>query len=302
MKRPLEETALEQLRAENERLKQKLKLYMLERNFLHKRRESDESEKQLAQERFRQKLTQLENEKRFFVLEYERLRRVVGERTPKALTDSISHLHHTQKRDDVCNLRNAPDQDQEICDDKGEDTLSTMIQQTAKWSKNFEYQPPTVQSTRIKVEPRAVIEEKFVNTTFERVRKWNSLHSEQDWMLSPRDSGFKQELVVIALKALGGTGTLDDVDKWIRKRYSHLYGNILNRTSISRALSRQADSNVLHCDRRTKTRRWNIYYVPGMVQVGLSKLNGEISTQDKGVSDEFQSVKVSNVPSQKNSH
>jgi len=72
MKRPFEETEQERLQTENAWLKDKLKLYMFERTFLHKRQESDESEKQLTMGQFKQSLTNLQNEK--LLLERECLR------------------------------------------------------------------------------------------------------------------------------------------------------------------------------------------------------------------------------------
>jgi len=78
MKRPVEKTEQKQLQTENARLKDKLRLCMLERSFLHKRLESDESEKQLTMELFDQRLKQLQNEIRMIIRECHRLRNLEG--------------------------------------------------------------------------------------------------------------------------------------------------------------------------------------------------------------------------------
>jgi len=230
MKRQLEESELDRVQAENERLKDKIKLYILERTYLQKRQESDESERQLAMERFKQKLAKVENEKRLLTLEYQRLRRGIGQ-----CGDLWFHPNY------------------DFFNGEGEFKFNSMIQ--------AELNPRSrVLNRRVKIEPRVVFEGKVLNR---RVKKKSRDYSQE--YPSPKDPGFKQELVLTALRAIGGEGTLDDVDKWVRRHHSHLYGDALNRRVLSRALSRQAESGVLDVDRRTKNRRWNIYRIPGMI-------------------------------------
>jgi len=221
MKRQLEENELDRVQAENERLKDKIKIYILERTYLQKRQESDESERQLAMERFKQKLAKVENEKRLLILEYQRLRRGLGQGGDLYYHPDYNYLNG-----------------------KGEPKLNSMVQ---------------VPTRRVKIEPRVVFEGKVINRRGKKSREYSQEYP------SPKDPGFKQELVLTALRAIGGEGTLDDVDKWVRKHHSQLYGEALNRRVLSRALSRQADSRVLDVDRRTKYRRWNIYRIPGVI-------------------------------------
>jgi len=256
MKRQLGETELDRAQAENERLKDKIKLYILERTYLQKRQESDESERKLTMERFKQKLAKVENEKRELTLEYQRLCRGLGLGQCSDLWFS-SYDFFTGEADIKYN---------------------PMLKSGIVKARN------RVPSRRVKIEPRVVLDDKFLNHTKAKLRDYRyvkrstknrKLNSSTRMKLkyyrcsqeypSPKDPGFKQELVLTALRAIGGKGTLDDVDKWVRKHHSQLYGNGLNRRVLSRALSRQADSKVLDVERRTKKRRWNIYRIPAMI-------------------------------------
>jgi len=123
----------------------------------------------------------------------------------------------------------------------------------------------------------------------EHVRNMNfkensPLDSSQEWKLSPGEPGFQKDLVVIALKAIGGVGTLDDVAKWIRKHRPGVLEKHMSRKSISRVLCRQASYGVL-CHSKQNDRRQTIYTVPGMVQTKLlQESNGSLSV-DGGIKD-----------------
>jgi len=229
MKRHLEESELDQVQAENDRLKDKIKLYILERTYLQKRRESDESERKLSMERFKQKLAKVENEKRQLTLEYQRLRRGLGQCGDLWLLPSYDFYNGER------------------------DLKYNSTPQTG--CVNYKNRGT---SRRVKIEPRVVLDEKLLNRKRKKLKDYSQEYP------SPKDPGFKQELVLTALRAIGGKGTLDDVDKWVRTHHRHLYGLKLNRRVLSRALSRQADSRVLDVERRTKKRRWNIYRIPNM--------------------------------------
>jgi len=266
MKRHLEESELDQVQAENDRLKDKIKLYILERTYLQKRRESDESERKLSMERFKQKLAKVENEKRQLTLEYQRLRRGLGQCGDLWLLPSYDFFN-------------------------GESELKYNSTVQAR-SVNYRNRGT---SSRIKIEPRVVLDKKLLNRRKKKLRDYSQEYP------SPKDPGFKQELVLTALRAIGGKGTLDDVDKWVRKHHRQYYGDAfkLNRRVLSRALSRQADSGVFDVERRTKKRRWNIYRIPSMFPskcVDQSKPSPPISVTKNKPTKKAQDAPLQRVP------
>jgi len=211
-------------------------------------------------ERFKQKLAKVENEKRELTLEYQRLCRGLGQ-----CSDFWFHPSYDFFTGDA-DLNNA------------------MLKNGIVNARN------RVPSRRVKIEPHVVLDTKLLNHKKATMRDYSQEYP------SPKDPGFKQELVLTALRAIGGKGTLDDVDKWVRKHHRQLYGDGLNRRVLSRALSRQAESKVLNVERRTKNRRWNIYRIPGMIPCGRAGQRKPSPVRKHKTNGDTRDIPYQNVP------
>jgi len=306
MKRHREGSELEQLQAENERLKGKIKIFMLERNYLQKRLESGEIERQLSLERSKQKLAELENDKLLLSLECERLRRLSGEikkhdslersnRTPPlavplepslVLTNyGVNHLASRESSMSYSRVNNhdtgihnyIPSSNPNISGEKqpveflkvdyggtnheerefvqeARDTTGRKTARRKRTRKN-----DLRRSREIKIEPQVVCRDNHMVPTPAMEHLNGNLLSRKSSQTNKKIPS-KKALVIMALKSMGGEGTIDDVDKWIKNGGYHGVGK-MDRRSLSNALCKLGIDKKLEVVKRSKSAGWNLYRV-----------------------------------------
>jgi len=128
----------------------------------------------------------------------------------------------------------------------------------------------------VKIEPSVVLENKPVDKHVAQFSPWH---------LAPGDSGFKQELVIRAVKAIGGQVSVNDVDSWIRKHHPQVYRTHFSRKAISKGLSRQADNGILCVQKNSADRRLNMYKLLNTKQSNSSANTGLPSNIVENVND-----------------
>lgn len=306
MKRHREGSELEQLQAENERLKGKIKIFMLERNYLQKRLESGEIERQLSLERSKQKLAELENDKLLLSLECERLRKLTGEfkkhdslersiRTPPlavplepSLMLSKYGVNHLAGRESPMNYSRVnshdpnihsymPSSNSNISGDKQpveflkvdyggtskeereyiQDTRDTARRKLTRrgGTRNNDLR----RSREIKIEPQVVCRDNPTVSSSVVQHLNGNPHSKKSSRTIKKIPS-KKALVITALQSMGGEGTIDDVDKWIKRGRHQGYGK-MDRRSLSNALCKLGIDKKLEVVKRSKSEGWNLYRV-----------------------------------------
>jgi len=226
---------------------------------------------------FDQRQKQLQNEKRLLARECLRLRNLEGGWKQEAQTAASPNFCLNDQQDDSSNIWST--RSPEASDFKEEYNTSSPLQS----NENTEDWLPNITPHRIKSEPH--------------VRRNSLPNSSKEWQLGDPES--KKDLVVIALKAIGGVGTLDDVAKWIRKHRPGVLGTHMSRKSISRDLCRQASNGVLNRSKVRHDRRLNIYTVPGMVQSKLPQQKKETLPVARDSKDAHVASAISRNPSNK---
>lgn len=306
MKRHREGSELEQLQAENERLKGKIKIFMLERNYLQKRLESGEIERQLSLERSKQKLAELENDKLQLSLECERLQKLNGKfkkhdslersiRTPPLAVpleptlmltnygvnhlagreppikysrvnshDPSIHSYIPASNSNISGEKQPVEflkvdyggttkEDREYIQDAGDNTGRNSTRRGVTRKNDLR------RSREIKIEPQVVCRD---NPTVSSsvVQHLNGNPLSRKISRTTKKIPSKKALVILALKTMGGEGTIDDVDKWIKRGRYQGYGK-MDRRSLSNALCKLGIDKKLEVVKRSKSEGWNLYRI-----------------------------------------
>jgi len=297
MKRQREVSELEQLHAENERLKDKIKIFMLERNFLQKRLESGEIERQLSLERSKQKLAEVENEKLILNLECERLRRLNGGvrepglsarsnrnsaqpavREPSLMLPNYSENYLSRNEPSSINYNRLNDHDigmhnylpvTQLGENHPFDFLKVgyvgaggySMDSTEKISERTrgKRKKEARRARDVKIEPRVVCRENPMGSPA-TVEDFNVKTVIWKSRSTKGKIPSKKALILLALKALGGEGTLDDLDKWVKKNRYCGFGK-MDRRSLSNALCKLAVDQKLDVVKRKKNTGLNLYRI-----------------------------------------
>jgi len=283
-----------QLQAENESLKDKIKIFTLELSFAQNRLESGKIERDLAVERLKQKLTEIEIEKQKLHFECERLGSLLDKnklckdlRTTKSSPIAFEHpnyevnsrLHlqidyQTQSRESkdftlTTSDGNEIHQKRVIfrADNIGQDRCGSP--QGRKHTSVRKKKRKIEAFTEKKVEPRVVRE------SLPLLEKFDGINKRVGSRL-PNGIKSKKMLILSALEALGGEGTVSDVDKWVMQKYPKEYViKCVDRKSISNTLSTQVRQKKLDAVKRNKGSRLYQIKKPARASTQIIRKDGE---------------------------
>jgi len=112
-------------------------------------------------------------------------------------------------------------------------------------------------SRDVKIEPRVVCRDAMTSPPL--LEHFNGSQPRKSRRKVKAKTPSKKSLVLTALKNLGGEGTIDDVDKWVKKNNPPGYGKV-DRRSVSNALYKLAVEKKLEVLDKKKNTIWNVVY------------------------------------------